>query len=399
MSETKQPRLHALDNLRGLMMWLGIVIHASVIYTVMLKGVPWHDTDTTPLADVLIIVIHSFRMPVFFILAGFFAAMLLQSRGAEGMAQNRFKRLLIPFAVFYVPLLVLQNLFANLFVHRMARGTWGIDLSLNTVPGIDMLNLPSQAAWLNTMHLWFIWILMGISFATALVYRPLSRMPFVAKIGAIVASITASWFGFVLLAAPLVMFGLGYDSGMVEPRQSFLPPLAEWANYALFFAVGLSVFHHQARLFDTLQRRWIWNAAGGFVCMAIAVGLVVTQQPRLWSSFAACCVTWLWSLALIGMSLRHMSKTSPVLGYLADSSYFVYLIHMFLTIAFGLLLFKVNLPGPLKLLIVIVATTCFALLAYQLFVRHTAVGELLNGKRHPRKAAPAPAFTNTVSAA
>ena len=48
-------------------------------------------------ADLLAAFIHTFRMPVFFILAGFFVALLLQSRGPAGLAAHRLRRLGLPF--------------------------------------------------------------------------------------------------------------------------------------------------------------------------------------------------------------------------------------------------------------------------------------------------------------
>ena len=87
-------RLHALDNLRAVMMWLGIVLHVGIIYTYnpLPLPLPWHDQKTSLLADWLVALIHSFRMPVFFILAGFFVVLLVHGRGVGGMLANRLKR-------------------------------------------------------------------------------------------------------------------------------------------------------------------------------------------------------------------------------------------------------------------------------------------------------------------
>src|SRR4051794_3556469 len=87
------PRLHALDNLRALMMWLGIVLHVAVIHMVANAPLPWRDEARTRFADTLTGFIHAFRMPVFFILAGFFVALLLQSRGPAGLVKHRLRRL------------------------------------------------------------------------------------------------------------------------------------------------------------------------------------------------------------------------------------------------------------------------------------------------------------------
>jgi glucan biosynthesis protein C len=142
-------RLHALDNLRAVMMWLGIVIHVSVMHMQGPSPINWHDPATTRLADLLVAFIHVFRMPVFFIVAGFFVAMLMQDRGAAEMLKHRFKRIALPFLLFWPPLLVASALAMMVHAHVAAHGTVGLDLALLPPP-------PPGRPKLNTMHLWFI---------------------------------------------------------------------------------------------------------------------------------------------------------------------------------------------------------------------------------------------------
>lgn len=61
-------------------------------------------------------------MPVFFILAGFFVALLIARRGTRAMVRNRLQRLALPFAV--LAALSRCAALALAFMHRMARGTW-----------------------------------------------------------------------------------------------------------------------------------------------------------------------------------------------------------------------------------------------------------------------------------
>ncbi len=93
--------------------------------------------------------------------------------------------------------------------------------------------------------------------------------------------------------------------------------------------------------------------------------------------------TWFWSIAMIGLFVRHVHRVNSWLRYLSQSSYWVYLIHLPLTIAFGALLYGTDLSIPGKIAINIVATSVLALLSYHLLVRSTALGALLTGKRHP----------------
>jgi glucans biosynthesis protein C len=92
------------------------------------------------------------------------------------------------------------------------------------------------------------------------------------------------------------------------------------------------------------------------------------------------CSTWMLSFALIGVFLRYFPKQTPVLKYLAESSYWSYLVHMLGTIGFGVLLYQAPLGVLAKMTINMTATTLFCLATYHWFVRERKVGRLLNGK-------------------
>ena len=70
-----------------------------------------------------------------------------------------------------------------------------------------------------------------------------------------------------------------------------------------------------------------------------------------------------------------------MLAYLADSSYWVYLVHMLGTIGFGALVYGWPMGAWAKIVVNIALTTAAGLASYQLLVRHTWVGRLLNGPR------------------
>jgi glucan biosynthesis protein C len=375
------PRLHALDNLRAAMMWLDIVLHVAVIHIERDSPLPWRDEQRTPWADFLMAFIHAFRMPVFFILAGFFVALLLQKRGPRGLARHRLLRLGLPFAVFWPPVWLLCGIFAMAFVHRMARGTWGLDLQLLTAT-------PSMPQGPSTMHLWFLWMLLWFSLAAAAVAALDDGAPrrAIAAAGALLQRLGGAWWGFALLTLPLLAAGWSYPEGLLRPGGAFVPPWQEWLHNGLFFAFGLALFHQQWELFDVLQRRWFANFAAGLP-LFLATGVLLEHSVHgAWIAYAYNACSWLWSFAAIGLALRWLRSPHPVLGYLADSSYWVYIVHMPLTIGFGALLFGLPLPAGVKMLANIGATTLVCLATYQLMVRHTAVGALLNGKRHPRAA-------------
>ncbi|MFM1904580.1 MAG: Glucans biosynthesis protein [Planctomycetota bacterium] len=84
-------------------MLLGILLHGAMAF----MPFPWvvQDTQKTPAAGLIVGVIHGFRMPLFFLMSGFFTAMLWQKRGAVSMLQQRLLRVLVPCMLGLVTLL------------------------------------------------------------------------------------------------------------------------------------------------------------------------------------------------------------------------------------------------------------------------------------------------------
>jgi surface polysaccharide O-acyltransferase-like enzyme len=87
-------RRHDLDALRSFAMVLGIALHAALAYI----GAGWVVSDERSSAGlgVLVPAIHGFRMPLFFLLSGFFSAMLWRRRGLEHLLSQRARRILLP---------------------------------------------------------------------------------------------------------------------------------------------------------------------------------------------------------------------------------------------------------------------------------------------------------------
>lgn len=373
-------RYHAIDNLRALMMWLGIVIHVTMNHVVMPTQIPWRDDRLSPLADALVGFIHAYRMPVFFIIAGFLAAMLLERRRARAFLRHRLQRLALPFAIFWPFIWVATGLAGLAFVNRMVLGRWGLDES---VVAAGVPRGPS------TMHMWFLWMLAWFSVATALLAAaPPALHRLLARVGDGLARLGRAWWGFAVLAVPLVIAGLAYPKGLLMARGTFWLPWNEWLHNGLFYGFGLAAWHHRATLLPHWQRHWRRYAWAGLFAF-LAVGAADRRAaPDLVISAAYNACTWLWSFAWIGLALQVLDRRTTWGAWLADSAYWVYLVHLPLTVLFGCLLYGEPLPIGVKILINITATTALCLLTYKLFVRHTWVGVLLNGVRHPRGGTP-----------
>ena len=80
-------------------MLLGIALHAALAYLDAGDGWPVADSDQSPVLGGVVSLIHGFRMPLFFALAGFFTAMLWKKRGLDGLLRHRARRILLPLGV------------------------------------------------------------------------------------------------------------------------------------------------------------------------------------------------------------------------------------------------------------------------------------------------------------
>jgi peptidoglycan/LPS O-acetylase OafA/YrhL len=95
--EPADTRRHDLDALRAFAMLLGIGLHATLSF----MDFPWvvQDRSRAPELGYVVSAIHGFRMPLFFLLSGFFTAMLWRKRGLGGLLKQRAIRIALPLAL------------------------------------------------------------------------------------------------------------------------------------------------------------------------------------------------------------------------------------------------------------------------------------------------------------
>ena len=71
-------RLHYMDSLRATAMFLGLVLHAGVVFAQWpIDPLRSHDEPSVFLHYIMEII-HVFRMELFFLVAGFFSVLLVQ---------------------------------------------------------------------------------------------------------------------------------------------------------------------------------------------------------------------------------------------------------------------------------------------------------------------------------
>jgi fucose 4-O-acetylase-like acetyltransferase len=380
-------RFHSLDNLRAVIMWLGVVLHVGVNHMQGESRLPWRDSVTTPWADLIVVWIHVYRMPLFFILAGFFAAMLVSRNDFKFMLEHRFKRIVLPFIAFWPPLFVLTALLVMMYVHLMETGTIGLDPNLVRDPADDQPKL-------SPMHLWFIYDLIWLCLLSIPIYWFIEKLkPSIkAKCLVIHKILATKWWGFLLLSLPLAGIGAFYHNGLAHPSGSFIPSIGELGHNGLFFLFGWLLFSHRENIFQHYQKyAWRYGLAGAVTFFVSLMtlrlareGTLPTLQANITGAYVFNSTTWLWSFAIIGLFLRYLPDHNKFMLYISNSSYWVYLVHMLGTIGFGILLYNMDFSAITKMLINITLTTVFGLATYHWFVRFSFIGKFLNGHKYLR---------------
>ena len=87
----------------------------------------------------------------------------------------------------------------------------------------------------------------------------------------------------------------------------------------------------------------------------------------------------------MGLAQRWLKEANPVVRYLVDASYWIYLAHLPLSMFLPAIMHDLMLPGLLKMTLAIVLVTIPLLVTYHFLVRATFIGRFLNGRRYERR--------------
>ena len=115
--------------------------------------------------------------------------------------------------------------------------------------------------------------------------------------------------------------------------------------------------------------------------------LGLLPSPAYWALAASGALFgWLIVFGAIGTCLGVFKKDRPSIRYLADSSYWIYLIHMPILGLIQLNLYRIPGHALWKIPVVLIVTLGIGFASYQTLVRHTRIGVGLHGRRDRKHA-------------
>lgn len=391
VTTSKLPRRGDLDALRGFAMLLGLVLHASLAYFPF----PWpvQDLSQSRPLGFLYALIHGFRMPLFFLLSGFFTALIRRRHGLRGLLEQRTLRILLPLVLGTASIVPLDR---AVIAWAMRNDPVDIDVGhirdqvLRRVrddgPGpLDTVALQYHAALASPRlaitcaghswqvfesnvfdHLWFLWYLCWLVALFAL-----------AEAAGLGPTGRHRWW---LVPASCLPFALMWSPFGADTALGLLPSPHLILFYGCFYWFGAATGTEEGT--DTTLGRH-WAVLLPVVLFVIFPAGVATIGVRAAAAVLQPFYAWGMSIGLIG--LFHRFCTRPIAGirWLSDASYWMYLVHLPLVIACQAVLRDRPWPAGFKFVIVLAVTVAGTLVTYRWCVRYTRIGWLLNGPRFP----------------
>lgn len=384
-------RHEGFDSLRAGALLLGVVYHAALSFAHY--PVLWfvNDGDSGVTIDALLFLVHSFRLPLFFLLGGYFASLLLNARGSKSFVRNRLKRIFVPLLLFYIVLMPVWAIVIGYVINHAA----------NQTPVIKFIIAQKQAGGgrhglsdIHLTHLWFLYFLLLFYGVYLLGWMLLSRVrgtktpaeqgrPWWLSLAGVAVCVVCSVLAFTAIGSLSLINAPAPDS--------IVPPPWALLYYSSFFFTGV------------ILRGWIAGASisrrasisalviGCLILTPLNFLLIVVQsggRPQTLAPGTGLVLTlsyilqgWLIVVGLTGLIASMTAGGNRVTRYLSDAAYWIYLSHPPLVIFLQVILQRVPGPAPLKFLFVFLVTMAVLLVIYHFLVRNTPLGRLLNGRR------------------
>ena len=311
----KPPRIVYFDALRAFCMFYGILVHGATL-----------DHDGDVFLTVIRVFSDLFRMATFFLIAGYFTAMVASKNSGADYFRGRAILILVPL----VTTLVLLVPITNYLIHVWHTGP----MPMRTYFLEGGWALPSLGKDVWHLHLWFLFSLFFYAMVTpallALVRRP-------AVNGAIdrYVALTGGWTLWANVAviaiavlAMRVVYSLVLARFVGGTRADFI--VTATLGYFPYYALGLVMFVN-AGLFRSMHRiNWIGLGAAAALFLTMrygGLGLPLTLDRFLiWSAKAATVVFII--AALLRIFEIWFKAPSKALSFCIDGAFTFYLFHM-----------------------------------------------------------------------
>ncbi len=388
-------RLDYLDAVRSFALILGVIFHASLSFMPIFIGWAVMDISTSNMVSTFLLINHSFRMELFFLIAGFFSHMKFHQQNLQAFLSSRLVRIALPLIIGW---LFLRPLIVSAWTMGAESMRGDVNIPNGLSAGVVSLTKLPEGLLLGT-HLWFLYYLLIISLSIILLnnciglHKPINKT-LIQWGDFIVHWLCNSPFAILVVSAPTAAcLWFMNNWGVNTPDKTLVPDIPVYLLYGAFFLFGWFLHRHSSLMTSFAKLTWHKLLLAG---VAIAVSIALSgfeMQPehanytQIKVAFLLSYAIMMWSLVAItiGVFQRLFSRPRNLVRYIADSSYWLYLIHLPIVLWLQIAFAELPLHWLIKLFCISSLTILISVLLYDALIRSTFIGAILNGKRKPRK--------------
>ncbi|MBR2553628.1 MAG: acyltransferase family protein [Aeriscardovia sp.] len=291
-------RVHYIDNLRWITVFLLILYHACMAYNT------WDEANyiffvPDKILSAVIVFISPWFMPLMFLLAGASSFFSLAKRGYGKFIKERFIRLGIPFVAGLIVINPVLSYIADV-THNGYEGSFFAHYAVFFTKYTDLSGYDGGFA---LAHLWFLLVLIVISLISCVVIKLIPQNRTALRItGIVLAVLGVACFDVKLLGKPLITYLCVYLLGYYFfSKKEFVKKVASFRlQFAvIFFIVAVT----NAALFVNSCGFALLNNICNYSCLIFGV------------------------LTAVSIGYGYLDTTSGFMSFNAKISYFFYIIH------------------------------------------------------------------------
>jgi glucan biosynthesis protein C len=364
-SGTKMLRYYNLDFLRAFAMMMGLVMHAPLLFWQPDFAKVFGIENIAPAEEWINIIgryINNWRMPLFFLLSGFFSVLIIKRKGTSQFIRDRLIRVGLTCLVFSS-------------LYDIADGSFDF----------------------TTHHLWFLYELMIFVFCFSFLYRVQTIKDLLDR--EISTRILLILFLWLVATVPLanILNNWWHPLAWKPSTTYFDLKLGNMVYYFSYFLVGV-IFYSNQHIFTKLKNSKTILAIGILAVLAfllrvysdyLTLGGIDDLRNLAQMQFDPIMVicnslligvnTILWCLFFIGLTSKFIVSGSAILRWFVELSYPIYIIHIIPIAMMSALFYRAGLSQPVIFVLTIIAGFIVCVILYYILIKFTPLNWLING--------------------
>ena len=363
-------RLHSLDFLRAFALLMGVLLHVLMLFLE-----PFDGSEPRLGASIIFIWIHTWRMPLFMLLAGFFTALSLSKRDTGNYALNRLIRLGVPLLLLWSAIPAIDEGTSELF----------------KIPELISYIFYDIPFTLRLDHLWFLYYLL-LFYGVLLLIKTTAPLIFslVIDFELSLSRVLCLWMPILILLSPLNK-PIGGIFGEIPITFGEIN-LGSMLFMASFFIIGMQA-HKSSQFLENLQRTRFWLPSL-IVSSLIPIGLLtwggVKDEPfafsgslELWivNSLSGSAAL-LMVLSIMGLAMHKISSSGQMLRWLVRLSYPIYVFHLMFVISVSGTLMFFGINDWIVVLLGFASGILFPVIIYYAIISWTPLDWVFNGYKN-----------------